>query len=74
MRRQHRTVVRWWMSRLIWCACCVCWPGVCRRAAKAEPALTPGRGGAQRSRLDLNTAQFGNATLGRPEMWRQCLA
>ena len=34
-------------------SCCVCWPGVRRRAVKAEPALTPGRGGAQRSRLDL---------------------
>ena len=33
--------------------CCACWPGVRRRAAKAEPALTPGCGGAQRSRLDL---------------------
>jgi hypothetical protein len=42
-------------------SCCVCWPGVRRRAVKAEPALTPGRGGAQRSRLDSNTAQFGNA-------------
>jgi len=30
-----------------------------RRAVKPEPALTPGRGGAQRSRLDLDTAQFG---------------
>jgi hypothetical protein len=34
-------------------SCCVRWPGVRRRAVKAEPALTPGRGGAQRSRLDL---------------------
>jgi hypothetical protein len=42
-------------------SCCVCWPGVRRRAVKAEPALTPGRGGAQRSRLDSITAQFGNA-------------
>ena len=25
---------------------CVSWPGVRRRAAKAEPALTPGRGAA----------------------------
>ena len=30
----------------------MCWPGVRRRAAKAEPALTPGRGAAQRRRLD----------------------
>jgi len=30
----------------------VSWPRVRRPAAKAEPALTPGRGGAQRRRLD----------------------
>jgi integrase len=35
-------------------SCRVCWPGVRRRPVKAEPALTPGRGGAQRSRLDLD--------------------
>jgi len=45
----------------------VSWPGVRRRAAKAEPALTPGRGGAQRSRLDLRTAKFGNAELLRSD-------
>ena len=28
---------------------------------KAEPGAAPGRGGAQRSRLDLRTAQFGSA-------------
>jgi Ser/Thr protein kinase RdoA (MazF antagonist) len=42
-------------------SCCACWPGVRRRAVKAEPALTPGRGGAQRSRLDqirLNSATW----------------
>jgi hypothetical protein len=27
---------------------------------KAEPGVAPGRGEAQRSRLDLRTAQFGN--------------
>jgi hypothetical protein len=43
-------------------AVCECWPGVRRRAVKAEPALTPGRGGAQRSRLDTYTARFGNAS------------
>jgi integrase len=37
----------------------VCWPGVRRRAVKAEPALTPGRGGAQRSRLDQERREFG---------------
>lgn len=41
-------------------SCSACWPGVRRRASEAEPALTPGRGGAQRSRLDLNRAQFGS--------------
>jgi hypothetical protein len=31
---------------------CACWPGVRRRASKAESALMSGRGGAHRSRLD----------------------
>ena len=30
---------------------------------KAEPGAAPGRGGAQRSRLDLRTAQLGNEAL-----------
>jgi integrase len=42
-----------WSDQVSWCAC---WPGVRRRAAKAEPALTPGRGGAQRSRLDAQVS------------------
>ena len=53
------------MSGIDQVSCCACWPGVRRRAVKAEPALTPGRGGAQRSRLDLNTAQFGSSARER---------
>jgi hypothetical protein len=34
------------MSRVDRVTCCACRPGVRRRAVKAEPALTPGRGGA----------------------------
>ena len=53
-------LMRGQMSRVDLVTCCACWPGVRRRAVKAEPALTPGRGGAQRSRLDLSTAEFGS--------------
>ena len=31
------------------------------RAVKAEPGAAPGRGGAQRSRLDPSTDEFGSA-------------
>ncbi len=37
---------RRWMIRVDQVIRCVCWPGMRRRAAKAEPALTPGRSGA----------------------------
>ena len=41
---------------------CACGP------SRQEPALTSGRGGAQRSRLDLNMARFGNAAHGDKHM------
>ena len=40
---------KWHLSR----PAALVWPGVRRRAVEAEPALTPGRGGAQRRRLDF---------------------
>ena len=41
------------------------------RQGRAQ-ALTPGRGGAQRSRLDLRKAKFGNAARSEPEVSLSC--
>ena len=46
------------MRRLIRCACCACWPGAPGGLPRPSPALTPGRGGAQRSRLVQNLRRF----------------
>jgi hypothetical protein len=57
-----------WMSRLIRCLAACTGPACAARASQGRAAaLTPGRGGAQRSRLDIKAAGFGSSGLFVPK-------